>query len=185
MSRQIKLIVIHCSASPDGVSLFTGRPGDPVYLEPVQVVDGWHEKRGFHRKPEWRAQFNPQLGHIGYHFLIYTSGAIVSGRHLDEVGAHVVGQNLNSIGVSQVGTDKFTRAQWKSLAAVIDSLQRKYPGASVVGHRDLSPDLNHDGTIEKWEWLKTCPGFDVAPWLARGMQPDPAHVFDPEPATTA
>jgi N-acetylmuramoyl-L-alanine amidase len=35
----------------------------------------------------------------------------------------------------------------------------------IVGHRDLSPDLNHDGVIESREWIKQCPSFDVAAWL--------------------
>jgi len=41
----------------------------------------------------------------------------------------------------------------------------------VCGHRDLSPDTNGNGQTESTEWLKTCPGFDVRAWLARGMQP--------------
>lgn len=38
------------------------------------------------------------------------------------------------------------------------------------GHRDLSPDIDGDGVVERHEWLKTCPGFDVAAWLASGMR---------------
>jgi hypothetical protein len=31
----------------------------------------------------------------------------------------------------------------------------------VVGHRDLSPDLDNDGEISENERLKSCPCFDV------------------------
>ena len=48
-------------------------------------------------------------------------------------------------------------------------LRAKHPDARVVGHRDLSPDQNANGIVESFEWLKTCPGFDVAAWLESGM----------------
>jgi len=33
-------------------------------------------------------------------------------------------------------------------------LLKEYPGSRVVGHRDLSPDLNHNGEIEPEEFIK-------------------------------
>ena len=179
MKRTVNLIVVHCSASPDGVSLFEGRAGEPGFTPPVEVVDRWHAKRGFHRALQWRERWNRRLTAIGYHYLIYTDGAIASGRHLDEIGAHVQGDNLHSVGVCMVGTERFTDAQWHSLKRLITDLKGKdyYPDARVCGHRDLSPDQNDDGIVEPWEWLKICPGFDVATWLSAGMTPDPKHVF--------
>ena len=32
----------------------------------------------------------------------------------------------------------------------------------IVGHRDLSCDADGDGIVERHEWVKQCPGFDVA-----------------------
>lgn len=32
---------------------------------------------------------------------------------------------------------------------------------TIVGHRDLSPDLNKNGKIEEREWVKVCPTFDA------------------------
>jgi len=52
-----------------------------------------------------------------------------------------------------------------TLAVLLASLRRAYPRAEVVGHRDLSPDLNGDGVITSEEWLKYCPCFDVREWL--------------------
>ncbi len=177
MHREIKLIVIHCSASPNGVSLFEGKLGEPQFCSPVEVIDRWHARRGFHRALQWRLKLNEPLVAIGYHFVIYAAGTIATGRHVDEIGAHVAGNNRESLGVCMIGTDAFSAAQWKTLAALITELRAKYPGARVLGHRDLSPDQDNDGLVEPWEWLKTCPGFDVAKWLASSMTPEPKHVF--------
>ena len=92
----------------------------------------------------------------------------------------MVGNNKTSIGVCMVGTDRFTQIQWDRLAANIGGLLRAYPNAKVVGHRDLSPDIDNDGLVERWEWLKTCPGFAGAAWLAGGMVPPPESVMSDE-----
>lgn len=181
MSRFVNLIVIHCSASPDGASLFEGHSGEPGFRTPVEVIDGWHSERGFHRTEAWRAQMNPRLEAIGYHFIIYTSGTIATGRCMEEIGAHVAGWNKRSIGVCMIGAGHYTVHQWKSLRELITDLKLKYPSARVIGHRDLSPDADGDGTVEPSEWLKTCPLFDVADWLKRDMSPAPENVWA-EPA---
>jgi N-acetyl-anhydromuramyl-L-alanine amidase AmpD len=164
--RKVDLIVVHCSATPNGRWVST--------LD----IDHWHAERGFKRQGEWRARQNAQLGSIGYHFVIYTNGAIATGRHLAEVGAHVAGHNRNSIGICTVGTDKFSLAQWSALAALVAQLQKEFPGARVTGHRNLSPDADGDGTVEPREWTKTCPGFDVEAWVRAGMVPPAAHVLE-------
>lgn len=177
--RSIDLIVIHCSASPNGKNLFRGVPGEKFQTTPVQVIDYEHGIRKpvpFHRDPAWIAKFNSELHHIGYHYVVYTNGALATGRHLDEVGAHVAGHNSRSIGICLIGTNRFTLAQWGELREQVRILQKQYPRARVVGHRDLSPDRNGDGTIEPSEWLKTCPGFDVAAWLRNGMEPLSDHI---------
>jgi N-acetylmuramoyl-L-alanine amidase len=178
MSRPITQIVIHCSASPNGKSLFRGSPGDPGFKTPIQVIDEWHKERGFKRSIEFRRRQCLSLESVGYHFVIYTNGTIVAGRHVDEVGAHVAGNNKTSLGLCLVGTDKFTPAQWATLASNITGLQKDFPNARICGHRDLSPDKNNDGLVQPWEWLKTCPGFDVRAWLKSGMQPPAEHVLD-------
>ena len=35
-------------------------------------------------------------------------------------------------------------------------------------HRDISPDLNGDGVIEPYEYMKACPCFDVREFLRSG-----------------
>lgn len=164
--RKIDLIVIHCSATPNG---------RPVTVEDI---DGWHKARGFRRDPKLIGHQQPKLLHIGYHYVIYTGGAVVSGRAEREPGAHVAGRNARSLGVCMVGLDKFSLEQWKTLAGCIAALRKHHPDARVCGHRDLSPDKNGNGTVEKHEWLKTCPGFDVSAWLKAGMEPLAAQILE-------
>lgn len=151
--RKIKFIVIHCSASKNGDARIT-----------AEVIDRWHRERGFAK--------------IGYHYVIEVDGELVIGRPEEEIGAHVAGSNANSIGVCMVGTDRFTAAQWLTLRQLVQGLRHKYPEARVLGHRDFSPDKDGDGTIEEWEWLKTCPGFDVTAWIARDYDPFQENVHE-------
>ena len=40
-------------------------------------------------------------------------------------------------------------------------LRKLYPKAIIQGHRDFSPDKNHNGIIEPSEFIKDCPSFDA------------------------
>jgi N-acetylmuramoyl-L-alanine amidase len=171
--RPIDLIVIHCSASPNSDSLYRGSLGLPGFQTPVIAINEWHKKRGFKRDPAACARFNSNLDAIGYHYVIYRNGALATGRDECEIGAHVTGFNKKSLGICLVGIDHFRTAQWAALTDLVTSLKKRYPEARIVGHRDLSPDLNKNGIVESFEWLKTCPGFDVAKWLSGGMSPVP------------
>lgn len=162
----IDLLVIHCAASPNGEWLT------------AEDIDRWHGERGFVRDLAISPHHAPRLCHIGYHFVLYTSGAVAVGRPLAETGAHARGFNKRSIATCLVGADAFTPAQWAVLAEHVKGLQRQFPGLRVVGHRDLSPDADGDGAVEPHEWLKTCPGFDVAAWLEAGMRPLTGHVLE-------
>jgi N-acetylmuramoyl-L-alanine amidase len=167
--RAINLIVIHCSASPNGRELTP------------EEIDRWHAARGFRRQPEMIQGHEPRLLHIGYHYVIQAHGYTRCGRREAEVGAHCAGVNHRSIGICVVGTDRFSRAQWKTLEELVVGLKyapsARYPHARVVGHRDMSPDQNRNGIVEPFEWLKTCPGFDVKSWIERGYQPLKENVL--------
>jgi N-acetylmuramoyl-L-alanine amidase len=156
--RSIDTLVIHCSASANGDSLFRGA------RTPVALIDEWHQARGFKRGAEWRARQNPLLAAIGYHYVIYLNGAIASGRSVGEVGAHARGQNATSVGICLIGTDQFTPAAWRSLREIVVALRKGDPTVRVVGHNEL-PDVK-----------KSCPGFSVADWLRGDMQPPAAHL---------
>lgn len=200
--RAVDLVVIHCSATASGKPLSQGEPGKPGYLNAPQVINAWHAARGFKRTPEAVRAFSSQLPSIGYHYVIDLTGEVWSGRGLDEVGAHVTSFNAHSVGICLVGgaerEARYTAKQWSSLRQVVQMMTGnayRIPLApptrrvdathplgyrvqnGVCGHRDLSPDGDGDGLIEPFEWTKTCPGFDVRAWLARGMQPEASQIY--------
>ena len=142
--RKINHLVVHCSATKAGQKVT------------VQDIEKWHKARGYRK--------------IGYHYVIYLDGSIKAGRSEDEIGAHVQGSNANSIGICYVGgldaagkpPDTRTEQQRAALLYLLQRLKEKYPDARIVGHRDFSPDLNGNGIIESWEWMKACPCFDAS-----------------------
>lgn len=172
--RVVDLIVVHCSATPSG---------HPLDGPASVVINRWHRDRNppFARSPGARARWNPELGSIGYHAVIDLQGDLFPGRHWDEVGAHAVGHNRNSLGVCVVGglerQARYTQAQWDTLASLVRAWSRRCaPGWRVLGHRDLAADANGDGRVDGKDWLKTCPGFDVPVWTQRAMVPLNEHI---------
>ena len=129
--REINLIVVHCSATPEGKTL------TPEELERM------HRKRGF--------------ATTGYHFYITRDGIIHPCRPINRMGAHVAGWNKYSIGIGYEGgldangnpADTRTVEQRTALRTLVAQLRRKYPTARVCGHRDL-PNVH-----------KQCPCFNV------------------------
>jgi N-acetylmuramoyl-L-alanine amidase len=190
--RSISLIVIHCSATPNGVA-----------VSPEQI-SAWQRERGFQRDVAAAQKFRPNLPHIGYHRLVLADGGTWTGLDLDEVGEH---DSPSSVSVCMVGTSAFFLEQWRGLTRSLCALAatllergcgpraaaehraswaRPDPreaialltgmGISVVGHRDV-PDCSKPR-------LRVCPGFEVRTWLDHGMEPDPVHVLDDHPAIT-
>jgi len=141
--RKINIFVIHCSATKEGLDI------------DASVIRSWHKNKGYRD--------------IGYHYVIKLDGTIEKGRSEESIGAHVQGFNANSIGICYVGgldkegkpADTRTEAQKKAMKKLYSELKAKYPNAKWCGHRDLSPDIDGDGTVEKCEWMKACPSFDV------------------------
>lgn len=179
ISLPITKIVVHCSATRNGKSLRTNNQ------TAAERINDWHKQRGFKRDAALAQKFNPQLPNIGYHYIIDTDGAVDTGRAIGEVGAHVKGHNTHSIGICLVGGitangknhGEYTEQQWVSLYGLLQVLQKDHPNARIYGHRDLSPDLNGDGTITPNEWIKDCPCFDVWTWLDSGEVLNYDHLF--------
>jgi len=153
--RAIDLLVIHCADVPNGRHTTAAE------------IDRWHLARGFRRDP--RLVEEGGLRAIGYHFVIYTTGEVVPGRGIGEIGAHVAGHNEHSLGVCLIGRDAFSLAQWAALSKTIEMLVARFPRVHIAGHRELNP-------------AKTCPGFDVQAWLAGGRAPLAGHIFTQEAA---
>lgn len=165
--KDIDAIVIHCSATPEGL---------PITLEDI---DRWHRAKG------WAM--------VGYNYVIELDGKVREGRPLTRDGAHantpgLSGKpyNTHSIGICYIGgvegeldengnivekkdkrgkpieKDTRTPAQKKAMVKLVYELIDKYPNIKeVIGHRDTSPDLNGDGFINRYEWIKGCPCFEV------------------------
>jgi len=143
MSRRINSLVVHCAATYPSMDIGAAD------------IDRWHRDRG------WRC--------IGYHFVIRRDGLVESGRPLREAGAHAYGHNAHSVGICLAGglqedgakedqaawEDNFEPTQMDSLVKLLDALLVMFPGADVLGHRDL-PGVN-----------KQCPSFNVKPWWAQ------------------
>jgi N-acetylmuramoyl-L-alanine amidase len=187
LKRPVRLIVIHCSATPNARTLFYG-VGTKNLRTPVDEIDDWHwaPPHEFRRGQAARNRFNPTLRSIGYHYVIARNGGLFTGRHPDEVGAHAQGHNSHSIGVCLIGKNRYTPQQWATLADCLPrwcaahGVERRFATPArregVCGHRDLSPDKNSDGAITKNEFVKECPGFSVADWLRGGMEPLEGHI---------
>ena len=96
--------------------------------------------------------------------------ACLRGRSEDQEGAHVSGHNRGTLGYSYVGgleaagkpKDTRTRAQRATMVRLTREAIAKYGLRLVLGHRDLSPDRDHDGVVEPFEWVKVCPCFNAA-----------------------
>ena len=129
--RKITKIIVHCTATPEGRAVS------------VAQVDAWHKERGFRC--------------IGYHYLVGLDGTVTAGRPEQEMGAHCLGHNYESIGVCYVGglgrvtgepKDTRTPAQRSALRRLVEQLRDRYPGTTVHGHREFA--------------AKACPCFDIA-----------------------
>lgn len=127
--RKINEIIVHCTATQDGKNI------------KVEDINRWHKERGWNM--------------IGYHYVVYLDGTIHQGRSEDQIGAHCLKHNTNSIGVVYVGgldangkpKDTRTEAQKQGLRKLLTELKRKYPNATIHGHRDFA--------------AKACPSFDA------------------------
>jgi N-acetylmuramoyl-L-alanine amidase len=123
--RQIDKIIIHCADTPAHMDIG------------VQEIARWHRDRGWND--------------VGYHWVIRRNGTIEKGRDEAVQGAHVRGHNHDSIGVCLVGGKGGFNFNWRQVGALrnlITELLGRYPGADVLGHRELDPG-------------KECPCFDV------------------------
>jgi len=146
--EHIHSLVIHCSATREGVNLTAAD------------IDEMHKARG------WAM--------IGYHRVYRLDGSVEQGRPYTRRGAHVRGNNINTLGLVYIGgldengnpKDTRTSEQRHAMFADILSIRNLCPNITKIsGHRDYSPDLNGDGLITPDEWIKVCPCFDVAKWL--------------------
>jgi N-acetyl-anhydromuramyl-L-alanine amidase AmpD len=132
-------LTIHCAATPEGRNV------------PAHEVEQWD-----------RARFNQP----SYHWIVELDGTAHRSLQDGVRGAHTGGHNTGNIGICYVGgcdvhmqaKDTRTPEQIAALAHLVRQYQDKYPGLTVLGHRDW-PNVHKD-----------CPSFDVRSWLvAEGL----------------
>lgn len=139
-STPVREAVLHCAAV---------RTGQFEGMRPFQVfatINEWHVRNG------WKG--------FGYHGLFMPDGTFHSGRPYTEMGAHVAGRNVGTLGflliesrkVERVGEfdDWFTDAQRDALRAHLATI----PGLEKVsGHNDYAAKLCPGFKVETGDWL--------------------------------
>lgn len=132
--RKIKRIFVHCTAGSRKATV------NDLVTE-------------FRRKG-WK---NP-----GYHYVVTADGVIHQLLDESKVSNGVKGYNATSVNVAYTGgvdgsmkpVDNRTEAQKASLIKILRLLRGRYPGAVIMGHRDIWGS-------DPRKWQKACPCFDA------------------------
>lgn len=144
--RKIKYIVIHCTAGP---ITQTTKSIQSYWRSLGWKTDGYHRLTGESTTEQLVPFDTPSNG--------------VKGFNSDII-------NICYKGGDSKGTDTRTEFQKEELLESIrlalewcaqDHTPEELAAIRILGHRDFSRDLNHDGKISKNEWEKTCPCFDA------------------------
>ncbi len=135
MNREIKYIVVHCTATPPEST-----------IESIQRY--WREHLG------WK---NP-----GYHYIIKRDGEIICINDEENISNGVKGYNKNAVHISYIGgvdkagnaIDNRTNAQRHVMFNKLVSLSEKYPNAVILGHRDFPGATKLCPSFDVRAWLK-------------------------------
>jgi N-acetyl-anhydromuramyl-L-alanine amidase AmpD len=142
-TRKITHIFVHCTAGNQSMT-------------PQELLDFFYKKKKWSRP--------------GYHYVVDAKGDITNIWPESKYSNGVKNHNSNSINIAWIGgvdkahpkgIDNRTDDQKRSLRHLLKELRKKYPTAKIMGHRDTSPDKNHNGIIDPWERIKDCPCFDA------------------------
>lgn len=134
--RQIKYIVLHCTATPQSTTI-------------KSIQRYWQNFLG------WK---NP-----GYHFIIKPSGEVVELLPISKVANGVKGYNSAAIHISYIGgVDKYqkpldnrTGNQIQSQITLLRALNCKFSAAEIKGHRDFPNVKKACPSFDVASWLKT------------------------------
>lgn len=141
--RRISRIFLHCTASWQGSTT-------------IESLKAEFKSKG------WQSP--------GYHWVIFPDGKVVNLLDESRVANGVKHYNKNSIHVAWVGgidkthpegIDNRTPEQKVALFDLMTKLKLRYPDAFIMGHRDISPDLNNNGIVDPWERIKNCPCLET------------------------
>jgi len=142
--REVKHIIIHCSATPEGRAVTT------------EEIRGWHKDKGW--------------SDIGYHYVLELEGEPKQGRQEDKEGAHTIGRNHDSIGICYVGgmtadmkepKDTRTQSQRVYMRSLLIDLLRKYPEAKISGHNQHSNKACPSFDVPEWCRIVGIPDVNI------------------------
>lgn len=131
----MKEIILHCSATKENADFSAAD------------IKKWHLQRGFKN--------------IGYHYVIRLDGTVEAGRKEDEMGAHCLGHNKDSLGICYIGgldkdgkpKDTRTQAQKEALYNLVGKLMLKY-------------NIDVDSIHCHYEFAnKACPCFKIEDFI--------------------
>lgn len=147
MSKPMKYLVIHCTATPEGREV-TAAEIRRWHTTPPPAGRGWR--------------------HVGYTDMFHLDGRVerlVKNNEDDrvdnwEITNGAAGYNSVSRHIVYVGgcdsamrpKDTRTAAQREALKRYVQDFHSRFPQIRIVGHHDLNPG-------------KACPAFNVAAWL--------------------
>lgn len=144
MKRDIKFIVVHCTATtPD------------AKIQDIQRY--WKETLG------WK---NP-----GYHYLTKRNGQVIQLQDESKIANGVKGYNANSIHLSYIGgvdkdgkpKDNRTIEQKEAMFEKLVELSERYPKAQILGHCDFPGVRKACPSFDTRSWLANYePDMDIA-----------------------
>lgn len=117
----------------------------------VKDVDNWHRAR-------WPGFVSRAGYHVGYHYVIESTGMVTQTREFDETGAHTIGMNNSSIGVCFMGNfDKAlpTPGQMAAWYTIYKDIQAKYPGIPTRPHRAFASYKTCHGSLLSDDYFTT------------------------------
>ena len=113
MNREIKYLVVHCTATPKNTTI-------------KSIQNYWKNNLG------WSSP--------GYAYIIESNGNVVQLADESKITNGVAGYNSLSIHISYIGgqfKDDRTPEQKESIVKLLNKLKGKYPNAKIQGHRDF------------------------------------------------
>lgn len=137
--REIKYIVLHCTATPQNTSI------DSI-------------KRYWREVLKWKSP--------GYHYIIAANGVVYNIHPIEKPSNGVAGHNQNSIHISYIGgvdakgraLDNRTKEQKQGQIDILKKLLIQFPHAKILGHRDFPGVAKECPSFDVKNWLE-CVGL--------------------------
>lgn len=132
--RDIKYIVVHCTATPQDAKI-------------ESIKKYWRDVKG------WKQ--------VGYHYIIEANGKINKLAEESEITNGVAGYNSASVHVCYIGgvdskgnpIDNRTDSQKNAMKDILAELKMRYPDAEIKGHRDFPNIKKACPSFDVKKWL--------------------------------